>query len=116
MSRLEDFREMINGVSDSQVLESGQTLLREMIEINDLKRRLEELETNLTKGGKAIFYFFAEELDEDELIFATERISGRITRLQRSEKIKEKSAKESNIVEDSNNSENIECDEESNSI
>ena len=100
MPRLEDFREMINGVHDSTVLESGQILLREMMEINDLKRRLAELESNITDGGKAIFYFFAEELDEDELVFAAERISGRIKRIQRIEASKvEKEKKASNKEE-----------------
>ena len=99
MPRLEDFREMIDGVDDSAVLESGQTLVREMMEINDLKRRLKDLESNITFGGKAIFYFFAEELDEDELVFASERISGRIKRIKRiedSEKEKASNTEESN--------------------
>jgi len=100
MPRLEDFREMINGVDDPSVLESGQTLLREMMMINDLKRKLEELESNLTSGGKAIFYFFAEELDEDEIVFAAERISGRIKRLERAENLKKNSEKESNIEDE----------------
>jgi len=105
MPRLEDFREMINGVKDKEVLESGQTLLREMMEINDLRKRLEDLESNLTQGGKAIFYFFAEELDEDELVFATERISGRIRRLERVEASKENANKESIIEDNSDDSE-----------
>ena len=100
MPRLEDFREMIDGVKDSNVLESGQTLLREMIQINELRLRLEALESGLTDGGKAIFYFFAEELDEDEIVFASERISGRIKRIQRIEASeKEKKEKDSNIEE-----------------
>tara|TARA_Y100000310_G_scaffold331032_1_gene403858 strand:- start:629 stop:949 length:321 start_codon:yes stop_codon:yes gene_type:complete len=100
MPRLEDFREMIDGVDDPSVLESGQTLLREMMEINNIRRRLDDLESNITNGGKAIFYFFAEELDEDELVFAAERISGRIKRIQRIEASeKEKKEKDSNIEE-----------------
>ena len=86
MSKLNEFREMIDKADDISVLESGQELLRDMMAIADLKRRLEELESNLTDGGKAIFYFFAEELDEDEIVFAAERISGRIKRLGRSAK------------------------------
>jgi hypothetical protein len=105
MPRLDDFREMINKVDDPRVLESGQTLLREMMMINDLKRKLEELESSLTDGGKAIFYFFAEELDEDELVFATERISGRIKRLERKEELKNKSDKDSSIKEKDDNKE-----------
>ena len=60
MSKLNEFREMIDKADDISVLESGQELLRDMMAIADLKRRLEELESNLTDGGKAIFYFFAE--------------------------------------------------------
>lgn len=96
MPRLEDFREMIDGVDDLKVLESGQTLLREMIQINELKIKLQALESGLTDGGKAIFYFFAEELDEDEIVFAAERLSGRIRRLER---LEENNNKESNIEE-----------------
>ena len=99
MPRLEDFREMINGIDDPKVLESGQTLLREMISINEIKRKLEQLESGLTDGGKAIFYFFAEELDEDEIVFAAERISGRIKRLERSEVLTQE-AKVSSSKED----------------
>tara|TARA_Y100001963_G_C6673116_1_gene396083 strand:+ start:176 stop:481 length:306 start_codon:yes stop_codon:yes gene_type:complete len=97
MPRLEDFRQMIDGVDDLKVLESGQVLLREMIQINELKRKLHALETGLTDGGKAIFYFFAEELDEDEIVFAAERISGKIKRLERRET---NNPKESSIEEE----------------
>jgi hypothetical protein len=103
MPRLEDFREMIDGVEDPKVLESGQALLREMIQINELRLKLEALESGLTDGGKAIFYFFAEELDEDEIVFATERISGRLRRLQRAEENKAKESK----IEESDDAETI---------
>jgi hypothetical protein len=104
MPRLDDFREMIDGVDDSSVLESGQTLLREMIQINEMKIKLEQLESELTDGGKAIFYFFAEELDEDEIVFAAERISGRIKRLERLEDLKNKE-KECGTIEEKSDEE-----------
>ena len=85
MPQLNDFRDMINGIDDKELLESGQTLLREMMRINALKLELKTLEDGLTEGGKAVFYFFADELDEEEIVFATERISGRIKRIQRVE-------------------------------
>ena len=44
------------------------------------------MESSLTEGGRSVFYFFAEELSDDEIIFAAERISGRIKRLDRLEK------------------------------
>lgn len=81
MSKLNEFREMIDKIDDLSVLRSGQELLRDMMALRELKDKVEEIERGLTDGGKAIFYFFAEELDEDEVVFAAERISGRIKRV-----------------------------------
>lgn len=92
MPKLDDFRDMIDNTSDEEVLKSGQTLLREMMRINTLREELSSLEDNITAGGKAIFYFFAEELDEDELVFAAERISGKLSRIQRKREKEEKSS------------------------
>lgn len=83
MSKLNEFRSMIDDTNDKAVLEAGRELLRDMMELASLKDRIKDIEENLTSGGKAIFYFFAEELDEDEIVFAAERISGRIKRLDR---------------------------------
>ena len=83
MNHLEDFREMINGIDDIGLLEEGLSMLRDMIEINEMKERLSQLESKLTSGQRAIFYFFTEGLDKDEVPFAAERISGRIKRLDR---------------------------------
>ena len=83
MNHLEDFREMINGIDDISLLEEGLGMLRDMIEINEMKERLSQLESGLTAGQRAIFYFFTEGLDKDEVPFAAERISGRIKRLDR---------------------------------
>ena len=81
MSRLNEFRDMVDKIDDRKVLESGQELLREMITLNAMKKKIQEIEEGLTSGGKAIFYFFAEELDEDEIVFAAERISGKLKRM-----------------------------------
>jgi len=91
MSKLDEFRTMIDKADDPKVLEAGQELLRDMINLVALKQKVAEIEEGLTDGGKAIFYFFAEELDEDEIVFAAERISGRIKRLDRAAEKKEKS-------------------------
>jgi hypothetical protein len=103
MPKLDDFREMINGIDDLTLLESGQVLLREMMEVNAIRQRLASLEDGLTEGGKAIFYFFASELNEDELVFAAERISGRVTRINRAKDIEEsKKEKENTNISDEN--------------
>jgi hypothetical protein len=96
VSKLDEFRTMIDKADDSKVLEAGQELLRDMINLSALRQKVVEIEEGLTDGGKAIFYFFAEELDEDEVVFAAERISGRIKRLDRmaAKKAKSEEAKE----------------------
>jgi|TARA_B100000073_G_C23530061_1_gene491631 hypothetical protein len=86
MSRLDEFRAMVDSIDDKTLLSSGIDLLRDMAKISKLKREIEDLESSLTEGGRSVFYFFAEELSDDEIIFAAERISGRIKRLDRLEK------------------------------
>ena len=106
MNKLDEFRTMIDKTDDPKVLESGQELLRDMINLSALRRKVVELEEGLTNGGKAIFYFFAEELDEDEIVFAAERISGRIKRLERKAE-KEAKQKEEKAVEHEDGDEEI---------
>ncbi len=94
MPRLNEFREMIDKTEDESLLDVSYQLVKEMMEINKLKYRLNELESGLTDGGKACFYFFASDLDEDELVFAAERISGKLKR------IKANAEKDANITDD----------------
>jgi hypothetical protein len=94
MSKLDEFRNMVDGIDDVTLLESGQSLLRDMITLSSLKEKVRELEEGMTEGGRAIFYFFAEELDEDEIVFAAERISGRIKRVERKTVKKEEKTEE----------------------
>ena len=85
MDHLEDFREMVNGIDDKELLQEGLYLLRDIMQIHEMEERIKELKAELTTGQRAIFYFFADALDKDEVPFAAERISGRIKRLERSE-------------------------------
>lgn len=82
MANLNEFRDLVDRFDDPQILEQGLSLVRDLIEINTLKQKMEALESSLTQEGRAIFYFFAASLDEDELVFAAERISGRLKRMQ----------------------------------
>jgi len=93
MAKLNDVRDMIDKINDKEVLEAGQQLLREMMRIKALEDELKTLNDGLTEGGKAIFYFFASELDDEEKVYAAERISGRIKRIDR--ELAAKKAKES---------------------
>ena len=83
MNRLNEFRDMIDNMDDIDALRAGKALLNDLMEIHKINQRKRDIEENLLSDGKAMFYFFAEELDEDELVFAAERMSGRIKRVER---------------------------------
>tara|TARA_A100001011_G_C14319697_1_gene849919 strand:+ start:3356 stop:3619 length:264 start_codon:yes stop_codon:yes gene_type:complete len=78
MSKLNEFKDMVSSVDDTQLLESGLYLLRDLTEIDTLKKKIKDLEDGLTEGGRAALYFFASELDSEELLYATENLNGRI--------------------------------------
>ena len=83
MSKLNEFRDMIDQISDLETAKAGKALLDDLMEIFAIREREAELKDGLLDGGKAMFYFFAEELDKDEVVFAAERMSGKIKRLER---------------------------------
>lgn len=86
MAKLDEFRDLVDRFDDPEILNQGLSLLRDLIEINEMRNKISKLESSLTQEGRAIFYFFASSLDEDELIFAAERISGRLKRMTPTEK------------------------------
>jgi hypothetical protein len=86
MAKLDEFRDLVDRFDDPEILNQGLSLVRDLIEINEMRNKISKLESSLTQEGRAIFYFFASSLDEDELIFAAERISGRLKRMTPTEK------------------------------
>jgi len=94
-SQLDEFRDMVDGCDDKEALEAAQQLLKDILRINAIKFELSNLESGLTTGKKAMFYFFTSGLTEDEIVFAAERTKGKLNRVGESEKkIAEKKAKE----------------------
>lgn len=89
VSHLDEFRTMIDNCDDKEAVDAAYQLLSELMEINKLKFRLGQLEAGLTNDKKAMFYFFASCLSEDELVYATERVKGKANRLLEQEKKKE---------------------------
>ena len=83
MSKLNEFRSMVDEIQDKDVLESGRDLIRDMMEISKLEKEISKLRDGMTDGGKAMFYFFAMDLTEEELAYGAERIVGRIRRIDR---------------------------------
>lgn len=83
MSKLNEFRSMVDEIQDKEVLESGRDLIRDMMEISKLEKEIRKLRDGMTDGGKAMFYFFAMDLTEEELAYGAERIVGRIRRIDR---------------------------------
>jgi|TARA_R110001583_G_scaffold16234_34_gene66442 hypothetical protein len=86
MAKLNDFKDMVNGIDDTELLKEGQGLLRDIIEIQSLKYKIRNLEEGLIDNGRAAFYLFATELDQDEIAYAAERITGRLKVLEKRNK------------------------------
>ena len=99
VSQLDEFRNMVDNCDDKEALDAAYQLLSELMEINSLKYKLEKLEAGLTNGKKAMFYFFASGLTEDEIVYATERVKGKTTRFLEKEKKKEEEKKAQESVE-----------------
>jgi hypothetical protein len=53
MSRLNEFRNMVDGIEDKEVLESGRDLIRDMMEISKLEEKIKELKSGL--AGDVLF-------------------------------------------------------------
>ena len=82
MDNLSEFRKIIDNVSSPEELLAAQSLLRDIMHINDMRETIEKLESELASGERAMFYFFASGLDSDEVIFAAEKVSGKLNRLR----------------------------------
>ena len=95
-NKLDEFRNVINKINDVETLESGQGLLRDMMRISALKKEISSLEEGLTDGGRAMFYYFAMALDEEEFPYVAEKIGGRMNRLSLKKKREDKMAEKLN--------------------
>ena len=82
MSSLSEFRNIVDNISSLDELEAAQGLLRDIMLINDMREKIDGLESDLSNGERAMFYFFASKLDSDEVIFAAEKVSGKINRMR----------------------------------
>ena len=77
MGSLSDFQELVNDIKDDALLDVAEGLLRDMIEIQDMKEKIEKLEESLADGKRATFWFFAMGLDREQVDLATNTVIGR---------------------------------------
>ncbi len=95
MSKLKEFKDMIEDIEDIEVLNSAYLVVSEVLRIIDMKQRISMLEKDLTSDGKAMFYYFAMGLDNEEVPYVAENINGKIRRLTKQlEDSKKESEKE----------------------
>ena len=83
MSKLKEFKSMIDDISDIETLESAYSVLSDVLSIIEMQEKIKAKEDSLTDGGKAMFYFFAMGLSSEEVPTITEKINGRIRRLSK---------------------------------
>ena len=77
MSTLGEFQELVNDIKDPELLDVAESLLRDMIEIQNMRERIEMLDEGLSKGDRAAFWFFAIGLDKEQVGLATNTVIGR---------------------------------------
>jgi len=77
LDSLEEFRELVGDIDDDEMLGVAQSLLEDMIKIHDMKEKIEVLEDGLHKGDRAAFWFFAMQLEREQVDMATNMILGR---------------------------------------
>jgi hypothetical protein len=87
-SQLDEFRKMIDECDDQDSLDAAYALLSDVMQINAARYKISQLESGLTAGKKAMFYFFVSGLDEDEIAYASERVQGRLKRMKNSKEEK----------------------------
>jgi hypothetical protein len=90
MSKLKEFKNMIDDISDIETLESAYSVLSDVLSIMEMKEKIKIKEEALADGGKAMFYFFAMGLSGEEVPFVAEKINGRIRRLSKNTESEEK--------------------------
>lgn len=77
MSSLGEFQEIVNGIDDEELLGVAEELLREMIEIENMKEQIREREEKLSDGKRATFWFFTLGLDLEQIDLAAQTVIGR---------------------------------------
>lgn len=77
MSSLSEFQDLVNDIKDEELLNVAEGMLRDMIEIQDMKEKIERLEEGLSEGKRAAFWFFAMSLDREQIDLATNTIIGK---------------------------------------
>ena len=83
MSELNKFRERINKINNTDLLEAAIETARIKMKINILNEELKELDGKITEGKNAMFFLFVEKLNEEELPFIIEKINQKIRRLNK---------------------------------
>jgi hypothetical protein len=71
------FAELVNSISDLEVLDAAEGLMNDLATMNNMRQRLEMMEEELHAGKRAVFYFFTLNLSEDEISGAAQTVKGR---------------------------------------
>lgn len=76
------FIKTIENLEDEKILKNSLEMLRDMIKIKKLQKEIDELQETFYTPEKSITYFFAQSLNEQEVVWAAEKISGMINYME----------------------------------
>ena len=99
---LKEFVDLVSTHTSDAYLEVAEDLMNDIIKIETMKKKIEELEEGLSVGDRVMFWFFAMSLNREEVDIATNAIKGRRRLLKAKEEshVKEKEAREVQRLKD----------------
>ena len=75
---IKNFIKTFEDLEDLNILKNSLEMLRDMIKIKKLQKEIDEIQESFYTPEKSITFFFAQSLNEQEVVWAAEKISGMI--------------------------------------
>ena len=81
-----DFKTVIDKIDNQKELELADNMLEKVLTLKKMQAEIDRLEEDLSQRETAMFYFFAMKMDEQEVVFAKEKLVSKIKRLKKKNK------------------------------
>lgn len=96
MNKLSKFKDIVNKIQDPEILKGVESMLKDMLSIENMKEKIEMLEKDLSTGDRAVFWFLLAGLEKEQINLASNTVVGRkrvITDKIKKDKVKKESEK-----------------------
>ena len=80
---IKNFIKTFEDLEDLNILKNSLEMLRDMIKISKMQREIEKIEQTFYSPEKSIAFFFAQKLNEQEIVWAAEKLSGMVKYMEK---------------------------------